>query len=281
MNALTDIGAKTATRGLNLLHPTDFGRTNKLALAHAVALSLRVGGRLTLLHIRGADEAGPTRNGLSPITDLLVKWGRLGEHEKFVDLKPRFGVDARFIDVPARSIFEGLHEHIEAHPIDLAVLSTTAHSGLSYWFAGSVSRRVLRQAEAMILFVREGQRGLIDPATGAFTLRRVLIPLDGHTPVAPVLERAGDLLESLGSPLETRLLHVGDAAPPDAPRNLPITLAKGPVVDAILQTAQAFRADLIVMPTPGRRGLLSRFRNSVSAAILEDGRWPVLSVPAV
>jgi nucleotide-binding universal stress UspA family protein len=296
MNAVTDIHdriaraqearadiarAKTAPRGLSVLHPTDFRPSNGLALAYAVALSFKASGRLTLLHIRGEDDPAPTRNGLAPITDLLVKWGRLNANERFADLKPRFGVDARFIDVPARSISEGLNEHIEAQPVDLAVLATTARSGLSYWFAGSVSRRVLRQAEAMILFVREGQRGFVDPKTGVLALKKVLIALDGHTPVAPALAHAAKLLDALGLPLEKRLMHVGAAAPADAPPDIPIMLAQGPVVDAILQTAQIFKADLIVMPTPGRRGLLSRFRNSVSAAILEDGRWPVLSVPAV
>ncbi len=68
---------------------------------------------------------------------------------------------------------------------------------------------------------------------------------------------------------------------PTRPRISRSRSPQGPVVEAILQTAHIFKADLIVMPTPGRRGLLSRFRNSVSAAILEDGRWPVLSVPAL
>ena len=183
--------------------------------------------------------------------------------------------------MPARSVSEGLHEHIEAQPVDLAVLATTAQSGLGYWFAGSVSRRALREAEAMILFVREGQRGLVNPATGALQLRKVLISLDGKTPIEPALDRAARLFDALGVPLEKRLLHIGDAAPPGLPKDIPITLAQGPVVETILHYAQSFKADLIVMPTPGRRGLLSRFRNSVSAAILDDGRWPVLSVPAL
>ena len=280
MNALTQINA-AATQGLAVLHPTDFKPYNQLALAHAVAISTRIGGRLTLLHIRGEDEPAPTRNGLSPITNLLMRWGRLGPQEQFADLKPKFGVDARFIDVPARSITQGLHEHLEAQPNDLTVLATTAHAGLSYWFAGSISRRALRQAEAMILFLREGQRGFIDPKTGEVTLKRVLIPLDGRTPVAPAQARAAKFLDALGLPLEKQGLHVGAVAPPDAPPGLPVKLAQGPVVEAILNAAQAFKADLIVMPTPGRRGLLSRFRNSVSAAILDDGRWPVLSVPAL
>ena len=238
-------------------------------------------GRLTLLHIRGEDDALPTRNGLAPVTDLLVKWGRLSPEEKFADLNARFGVDARSIDLPARSVWAGLHEHFEAQPVDLAVLATTAHGGISYWFAGSVSRQALRQAEAMILFIREDQRGLIDPATGALSIKRVLVPHDGRIPIAAALARAARLLDKLGLALEMRLLHVGAAAPPDAPPGLPLILAEGPVVETILHTARSFDADLIVMPTPGRRGLLSRFRDSVSAAILDDGRWPVLSVPAL
>ena len=281
MNALADVSAHAATRGLSLLHPTDFSATSTLALAHSVALSLRLGGRLTLLHIRREEDAGPTRNGLAPIADLLARWGRLGVHEKFADLKSKCGIDARCLDVPARSISVGLHEHFEAQPVDLAVLATTPHSGLNYWFAGSISRRALREAEAMILFIREGQRGLIDPKTGAITARRVLIPLDGRMPIAPALARAARLLDALALPLEKRFLHIGDAAPPDTPKDIPLTLAHGPVVETILHCAQTWRADLIVMPTPGRRGLLTRFRNSVSAAILDDGRWPVLSVPAL
>ena len=60
MNALADNRTRdarpqAATRGLSVLHPTDFGPTSALALAHAVALSFKIGGRLTLLHIRGQD----------------------------------------------------------------------------------------------------------------------------------------------------------------------------------------------------------------------------------
>ena len=68
--------------------------------------------------------------------------------------------------------------------------------------------------------------------------------------------------------------------PPDCPRDIPLTLAQGPVDEAILEAARRFRADLIVMPTAGKRGLLAAFRNSVSARVLDDARWPVLSVPA-
>jgi len=266
--------------GPAMLHPTDFSPSGGSALVHAVALAMKTHARLSLLHIRAADDAGPTRNGLAPVADLLVRWGRLGPDERFVDLQPRLGFSATCLDVPARSVSEGVIEHFANHPVELAVLATHAHSGLGYWFAGSVSRSALRQADAMILFLREGQRGFVDSRTGAIRLARALIPIDGRISAAGAIDRARALIGALGAPVELRLLHVGGAAPADCPRDIPLTLAQGPVAEAILQAAQRFRADLIVMPTAGKRGLLAAFRNSVSARVLDDARWPVLSVPA-
>jgi len=266
--------------GPAMLHPTDFSPGGACALMHAVALALKTHARLSLLHIRDADDAGPTRNGLAPVADLLVRWGRLRPDERFVDMQPRLGFSAACLDVPARSVTEGVIEHFASHPVELAVLTTHAHSGLSYWFAGSVSRRALRQADTMILFLREGQRGFVDAQSGAIRLARVLIPIDGRIPAAGAIARARALFEALGAPIEMRLLHVGDAAPPDCPKEIALTLAHGPVAEAILDAAWRWRADLIVMPTAGKRGLLAAFRNSVSARVLDDARWPVLSVPA-
>jgi nucleotide-binding universal stress UspA family protein len=279
MNAQTEIRAH-AKVGPAIVHPTDFGPGGASALAHAVAISLKAHARLTLLHVRGADEAGPTRNGLGPVADLLVRWRRLGASERFADLQSRLGFSASCLDVPARSVTAGVMQHFADHPFELAVLTTQAHSGLSYWFAGSTSRRVLRQADSMILFLREGGRGFVDPQTGEIRLARALIPIDGRIPAGPAIARACALLGALGVTVEKRLLHVGDSPPPDAPKDIPLKLASGPVAEAILSAANGFRADLIVMPTAGKRGLLAAFRNSVSAQILDDARWPVLSVPA-
>jgi nucleotide-binding universal stress UspA family protein len=279
MNALPEIRARTIA-GPTILCPTDFSPGGASALHHAVALALAMRCRLSLLHIRGVDDAGPTRNGLAPVADLLVRWRWLRPDERFADLQTRLGFPASCLDVPARSVAAGVLEHFANHPIELAVLTTHAESGLSYWFAGSTCRRALRRADTMLLFLREGARGFVDPQTGAIRLARVLIPVDGRIPAAAALARACALIDALGVTVEKRLLHVGDVAPPDCPKGIPLTLARGPVAETILQTAKNFRADLIVMPTAGKRGLLAAFRNSVSAQVLDDPRWPVLTVPA-
>ena len=282
MNALAELhGERPLRLAPSIVLPTNFGSDGGLALAHAVAVALKTHARLTLLHIRGVDDAPPTRNGLTPVADLLVRWRRLSPEDRFADLSARVGFSATCIDVPARSVSAGVVAHFDEHPVELAVLTTHAQSGLSYWFAGSTSRRMLRQANTMILFVREGQRGFVDPATGDIKLARALIPIDGHIPAAVAVARAQGLIDALGVRIERRLVHVGDAAPPGCPKGVPLTLARGPVAEAILRAAQDFRADLIIMPTAGKRGLLAAFRDSVSARILDDARWPVLSVPAL
>jgi nucleotide-binding universal stress UspA family protein len=281
MNSIPEIrAARPLLAGPAILHPTDFGPSSQLALAHAVALALKTHGKLSLLHVRGVDEAGPTRNGLGPVADLLIRWGRLSPQERFADLRQKLGFAAVCLDVPARSVTAGVLAHFEDHPVELAVLTTNARSGLSYWFAGSVSRRALRQADSMILFLREGQRGFVDPRSGEIRLAKALIPIDGRAPAEVAVTRASALIDRFGVNVEKRLLYVGDARPAAAPADIPLTLAQGPVAEAILRTAASFGADLIVMPTAGKRGLLAAFRNSVSAQILEDARWPVLSVPA-
>jgi len=279
MNAMPDIRAEAAT-GPSIIHPTDFGPTAASALVHAVALALKTHGRLTLLHIRGVSDAGPTRNGLTPVTDLLVRWGLLAEEERFDDTQIRLGFSVSCVDVPAPSVRTGVLEHLADHLFDLAVLTSRARAGLAYWFAGSTSRRALRHANGMTLFLREGKRGFVDPDTGEIQLKRVLMPVDGKIPVADAVNKAKRLHERLGVSVEMRLLHVGHEAPHGCPRNVPLTLAQGSVAPAIFKAAQDFKADLIVMPTEGKRGILGAMRSSVSTQVLEDARWPVLSMPA-
>ena len=106
------------------------------------------------------------------------------------------------------------------------------------------------------------------------------MPVDGLIPVADAVNQLKRLIERLGVKVEIRLLHVGSEPPEGCPKDVPLKLAQGAVAPTILQAAQDFHADLIVMPTRGKRGLLGAMRASASAQILEDARWPVLSMPA-
>ena len=55
---------------------------------------------------------------------------------------------------------------------------------------------------------------------------------------------------------------------------------EGPVVEHILDSAEANDADLIVMAKRGQRGVLDALRGSTTERVLRGARCPVLVVPA-
>jgi nucleotide-binding universal stress UspA family protein len=138
----------------------------------------------------------------------------------------------------------------------------------------------------MTLFVPPGVDGFVSYGSGDVTLDRVLLPVD-HSP-RPALDTAAAFARRVGGDRVTmRLLHVGTAA--TQPRlHLPQAgalvwethVTDGDVVDRVLDDAAAIEADLIVLTTGGRSGLLEALRGSTSERIIRGARCPILTIPA-
>ena len=189
------------------------------------------------------------------------------------------------LGVPAQNVRTGILGYLDDHPCDLAVIATQAHKGLARWLEVSVSNRALRKATTMILLLREGGRGFVDLKTGMLRLNKILMPIDDKIDAAAALARMDGLIEQIGFGAEIQLLHVGTrapalAVPEGSAARRPLLLREGPIAPTILEVAQRVSADLIAMPTAGRSGLIGALRGSVTAKILDDARWPVLSIPA-
>ena len=159
-----------------------------------------------------------------------------------------------------------------------------AQKGLTHWFDASVEQKVLRKARIMSLFLRDGAKGFVNARTGALALNKVLIPIDDHPNSLPALGRIEAIVKLIFPTANIQLLHVGDCAPtlideqgksPD----LPVMIRKGATVETILRVAEDLGVDLIAMPTAGRHSLLDAVRGSTTARVLDDARWPLLTVP--
>lgn len=233
------------------------------------------GQRLSLLNVATA-ENGARHDGVRRVSKLLAQW----------NLAPGGDFDVVSVGVPANDRRASILDFLENHHCDLAVFATRPHRGLERWFERSVAVRALRRAKTMMLMVREGGRGFVDPKTGGVTLSRVLVPVSaGHDPTL-ALSRLETWLEEIQAAPEIRLLHVGSKTPTwttgaEGSSVYAMVTREGGVTEAILEEARAWKADLIALPTGRRNGLFAALRGSVSSAILDDGRWPVLSVPAV
>ena len=171
--------------------------------------------------------------------------------------------------MPARSVSAGVIEHLEDHYFDLAVLSTHARTGPGLLVAASTSRRALRRAHGMTLFLREGQRGFVDNQHRRGPAEAGADAVDGKIAVADAVNKAKRLLERLGGGVELRLLHVGASAPTGCPKDVPLILAQGAAAPCDLQggrsvprrpphhadrrQARAARPDALQRQRPGAR----------------------------
>jgi len=139
----------------------------------------------------------------------------------------------------------------------------------------------------MTLFVPSHTSGFVDGDTGRVTLDRILIPFNHRPRSRPAVELARSFVRALdddGGVFD--LLHVGEkgkAPAVDIPDEIGWTSEKhyenGDVVDAILRVAEKNNAELIVMTTTGRDGILDRLRGTMTEQVVRGANCPVLAIP--
>ena len=178
---------------------------------------------------------------------------------------------------------------------DLIVMSTHGRSGFTRWMMGSITTKVLHKAPCPVLAVRSAE-----------PISRVLITLDGSELAEQALEPGFEVAKRLGAQVtlltvqveseidfagikqleqvekglgkreqqriyerdEQYLKNIADHYEAINGLKTQISVADGPVAQAILHFADEWGADLIVMATHGRTGLRRWVYGSVTDKIL-------------
>ncbi len=263
-----------------ILHPTDLSEAGHPAFLHALKLALAMRGKLTILHVERGDEEVEWSD-LPGVRGTLSRWGLLpaGAHHQDV---ATLGLAVRKVIATEGGPVKACLRHLESHPADLLVLATSQGHGRSRWSGSEVSGPLSRASGLPTIFVPFGAAGVVDPASGGLRLDRVLMPVAEEPSSAQALVALGRLLGALGASPTITLLHVGGRMPAVAPPDVPgVTwvprLVEGDVVSSIL--AEATAADLVVMATDGRSGLMETLRGSHVEQVLRGVRGPLLAWP--
>jgi len=258
--------------------PTDFSDEGFDAFAHALRIGVANRSLLHLLHIGAGDEQHNWT--LFPhVRKTLTRWGMLGEGASETDVATKLGVRVRKAHVKAHNPVEGIVSYLGVNECDLLVLETHARTDLQRLLHGSVSEEAARLTQAPTLFLREGQRGFVNPETGATRLGLVLIPIDDNISPMPAWRWLSQFGAPFNSPCQFRLMHVGEATPKIDDALPPVELLRGPVVDTIVSYAREIDADLIAMPTSGRHGLFDAVQGSTTERVIRTADQPVLAIP--
>lgn len=295
---------------LNLLVPLDGSRLAEAVLPLAQLLAGRLHADVTLLHV--LEQHPPaTIHGEHHLADQAEAEGYLEQ----VAARMRgagIAVETHVHGAREGDVARSISEHVREVAATMVVLCTHGTSGLRGLLFGSIAQQVLRRGVCPILLVpaAAGGRAPLD-------LARVLAPLDGtaaHEPAlraAIALTRAFDAELRLVLVIPTLATLAGDRGVPGI--LLPATTAaildlaqqgaveyldrivercradgltasaeilRGDAVAQVLDRAEQFDADLIVMASHGRAGLDAILAGSVAPRVAGRVARPLLLVHA-
>ena len=267
----------------SVLHPTDLSPDSEIAFQHALAIALLRQTSLTLLHVEGSSRAGE----LPSVREMLERWGLLEEGSSRSAVYENFNVRIKKKVVKGRPL-PVILDYLDKGYVDLVVVATRGSNGVAGWLKSSVSEPLAHRTDTSTLFVPADSPGMVDPENGQLTARKILVPVaevpNGQNAVTLAARTAIAAHEVHGDPVELQLMHVGDQMPElQLPEHEGIswsqTLQTGDVIDRIIETAREVAADLVVMASDGRNGILDAFRGSHSEQILRLVPCPLLVVP--
>ncbi|KPJ83693.1 MAG: hypothetical protein AMS19_03455 [Gemmatimonas sp. SG8_23] len=267
-----------------LLHPTDLSEASERAFDHALAIAIRTGAQLTILHAAGR-RASDNWSEFPSVRAKLARWRAAGTTEGLEDRIRKASISK--LESAERDPVAASKRYLERHPVDMLVVATQGRTGLSRLFKPSTAERLARETRLLTMFVPAVGRGFVDGDTGEVTLERILLPIDPSTDPRPAMLRAVRSAAILDDPsLEITLLHVGDAGEtrisdvPDLPYcRWNVVQKTGPVVDEILEMAEEIQADAIYMSTTWDKPSFGRSDGGITEGVLSGAACPVATVP--
>jgi nucleotide-binding universal stress UspA family protein len=293
----------------HLLVPLDGSRLAERALSAACQLAEAMGSRVTLLHIVERD-APHEIHGEKHLTaaDDARKYLQETAARRFPD---HTRIDRVVESGESSGVARRIQEYASVSGADLIVMCTHGRSGLRHLFAGSNAQQVIASGRIPVLQVRPQGGG-----ERVFSLRRLLVPLDGKAEHEPGMEASALLARTFKSELHilivvpTRQTLRGDSAVAAkiSPRaaaalldlslkeaedylrhrieilreeGLPVagSIERGDAAEAILRVAERGGVDLIILATHRKVGADAFWSGSVAARVTNRSHVPVLLIP--
>lgn len=267
-----------------IFHPSDFTEASEVAFGHALKMALATGAKLTLFHVT-SDEGLPWEE-FPGVRQMLERWKLLppGSPRKAVN---ELGLRVEKIVCHGEDPVATTLDYLDNHPTNLIVLSTHSHQGRLHWLRPSVAEPIARESQQTTLFVPHEVDGFVSRQNGTVNLRTVLIPVALDPWPQSAVTAVTQLVEAMGvAKVEFQVLHVGETG--DMPAlELPQRpgwqwnriCRRGPLVDTLVDAAEDYRADLIVMTTDGHHDFLDGLRGNSTEQVLHRAKCPLLAIP--
>ncbi|MCK7589997.1 universal stress protein [Subsaxibacter sp. CAU 1640] len=271
-----------------IIVPIDFSKHSEYALEAASILAKQNGAQILALHMLEMSDS-MLINSDNEQNAKAVFFLKLAEQkfENFLQKDYLKGVDIVPI-VKHFKVFREVSEVAKEHSVDLIVMGSHGTSGFSEIFVGSNTEKVVRHSEIPVLVIKSKPDNM--------DYKKVVYASDFSEEAVKPYIKASKLLESFGSEMqllyvnvpgerfkstsemENTMLNFLKTADGNLNRMNAVNYVSDVTVEnGILTFAHKINADLIVIPTHGRKGLAHFFEGSISEDLANHADLPVMT----
>ncbi|AUC81116.1 universal stress protein [Lacinutrix sp. Bg11-31] len=270
-----------------ILVPVDFSEYSENALKAASQIAKKQNAEIVAVHMLGLSDAVITKEEDSMEGLFLLKLAQ----KRFAEFLDKDYLEGITIHQTVKNykVFSEIDDVAKEHDAYLIVMGSHGSSGLSEVFVGSNTEKVVRTASVPVLVIKDAHN---------FTASKAVFASDYKLESLKVFNKVTALFKALD--IEVKLLYVNLPTESYLSTNeieqritnflvhlnedstiLPEDIAiysDYSVEKGIFNYAKRVKADIIGIPTHGRKGLAHFFSGSISEDVVNHSKLPVLTV---
>lgn len=272
-----------------ILIPVDFSEHSEYALEVAATLAKKHNASLVILHMMGLSEAVLTKDESQEMFEAIY-YMKLAE-KRFNDFLDKDYLEGISVETTVQN-YKEFHE-INNVALDLnaelIVMGSHGASGFQEVFVGSNTEKVVRTSEIPVLVIKNRNK--------EFTMGKVVFACDFNMDFSEPFKRAWDFFEKIGADFQMVFINTPDKFLSN--REMQDRAYKFMVQSGVENTdvydntayycdyrlehgifsfSDEVDADLIVIPTHGRRGLAHFFSENIGEAVVNHSDLPVMTI---
>lgn len=272
-----------------ILVPVDFSTPSENALKFAAELAKKNNSELHVLHVIELAESLFGAEQFNVNDQQIIFFMKLAK-ERFEDfLKKDYMKDVNFKEhVEPGSTSLAIREVVRKNNIDMIVMGSSGSSGIEEIIIGSNTEKVVRYSEVPVLVIKSEIKNIAiktvvfasdfelenlepykkgkkfaDTFDAKMKMLYVNLPGNQFNSTLEIQEQMRVFLNKVEMPLNKENVEIFND----------YTIEQG-----VLNGAKYLKADLIIMPTHGRKGLSHFFNGSIGEDVLNHAEIPVLTL---
>jgi nucleotide-binding universal stress UspA family protein len=271
-----------------ILVPVDFSKQSENALEVAANLAHEFGGEITVLHMMGLSQSSLSHSESDgPEAMYYLKLAKK-HFDSFLKKDYLKGLQVSQI-VQNYKIFNEVNKVAQEQQADLIVMGSHGSSGFSEVFVGSNTEKVVRTSEIPVLVIKD--------ATKDFLPKEIVFACDFKTENIKAYIKAMKLFKHFDANVHLVYVNLPNqlfkttsqidemveeflyVANSGEMKNIDkvVYVCDYSAENGIFSYSEKIGADLIAIPTHGRRGLSHFFMGSKAELIANHAKFPVLT----